>query len=170
MRDLSRNPAAALKRVQAGERLVVCWHRRPIATLQPLDGCVVEPFTGREYDVEGSPLGDASQEANKLSSIEQDLLVRGQRGHRFSPSNISHEWGGRQIREALDDLALRGLIHRSDLGWRLTGRGWLLREALVGHDTFDPQREWQGSKWTDAALRRMAAWRLEPPERAEPQS
>ena len=161
MRELNRNPSGVLERIKMGERLIVRSHRRPVATLQPLNGCVVQPFAEGEYDIEGSPLGDASEEARKLSGVEQDLLVRGQRGHRFFPSNISGAWQSSELREALDALGLRGLIHKGDLGWRLTGRGWLLREALIGQETFDPQIEWKGSKSTYHQIRRAGAWRLE---------
>ena len=44
VRDLNRNPGEILARVRHGERFIVCWHRQPVATLQPLDGFAVDPF------------------------------------------------------------------------------------------------------------------------------
>jgi len=35
IRDLSRTPGGVIQRVLRGERLIVCRHGHPIATLQP---------------------------------------------------------------------------------------------------------------------------------------
>ena len=44
--DLSRSPRRVLDRIAGGERLLVTCHGRPLATLQPLDGVVWQPFAG----------------------------------------------------------------------------------------------------------------------------
>ena len=163
VRELARQPAVVLRRVQDGERLIVCSHRRPVATLQPLDGCVVQPFEGAEYDIHGSPLGDAQQEATKLPQIEQEILVYGQKRDRFSPWLIAPQWDRDQLRDAIDDLALRGLIRKIDVGWRLTGRGWILREALVGREDPAFPDGWREllSPGMYRCLRSETAWRIE---------
>ncbi|MDQ4143973.1 MAG: hypothetical protein M3198_09565 [Actinomycetota bacterium] len=42
--------------------------------MQPLNGCVVQPFQGREFNVYGSPLGDVASEATELLEVERDLI------------------------------------------------------------------------------------------------
>lgn len=72
--DLSRQPHVVLERVARGERLVVCRHKRPIATLQPLDGYVFQPFSGTAHDVFGWPIGGIDAEIAKLSEAQRVLL------------------------------------------------------------------------------------------------
>lgn len=69
--DLSRTPRAVLERVQRGERLIVSCHGHPLATLQPLDGVVVQPFTDRGHDIFGWPVGDEAKECAKLSELQR---------------------------------------------------------------------------------------------------
>jgi prevent-host-death family protein len=136
VRDLSRKPGEVLRRVELGERLLLCSYGRPVATLQPLDGCVVQPFEGAEFDVYGSPLGDASEEASKLEEIEKEMLIAGQKLDRFHPGRIRPHWRGGQVSAAVASLKERGLLRKTPRGLRLTGRGWLMREALAPEDPF----------------------------------
>jgi antitoxin (DNA-binding transcriptional repressor) of toxin-antitoxin stability system len=123
VRDLVRNPAAVLERVAHGERFIVCRHRRPIATLQPIDGWVGDIEGRRPCDIYGFPIGDPEGEAAKLSGLEKDLLVNVKRG-RFI-------FSGPGFREAMDDLVLRGFARKSqNRGMVVTGRGIVLREWL----------------------------------------
>ena len=131
VRDLNRRPGEILARVRAGERFVVCHHRRPVATLQPLDGVVVQPFAGSEYDIEGSRLGDARDEAAKLGEVERDLLARGVWRGRVLAGRIAERWSWGETMGALDELRLRGLAMKTHAGYVPTGRGWLLHEALA---------------------------------------
>ena len=142
VRELSRKPGEVLRRVELGERLLLCCHGRPVATLQPLDGCVVQPFVGAEFDIYGSPLGDASDEASKLEEIEKEMLVRGQWLDRFTPGRIrpGREWG--EVSATIAALQERGLLRKTPRGLRLTGRGWLMREALAPEDPFAEDAWW----------------------------
>ncbi len=66
--DLSRSPGKVLDRVARGERLIVCRHQRPVATLQPLDGVVVQ-LGARAHDIYGRPIGGPLEETEKLDEI-----------------------------------------------------------------------------------------------------
>lgn len=127
--DLNKKPGELLDRVLGGERFVVYRHRRPVATLQPLNGCVVQPCDGAQHDVAGSPLGDASREVDKLSSVQQALLLDGISLGRIVTSKLPRD-EFQQARQAMEDLVLRGLARRSERGTILTGRGMVLREEL----------------------------------------
>ena len=121
-----RNPAAVLGRVSRGERFLVCRHRRPVATLQPITGWVVDGSGEHDCDIYGSPLGDQRREVEKLSQLHRELLLSTDgRSQRFI-------YGGQPgYREAIDDLTLRGLARRSQhRGMVLTGRGIVLKEWL----------------------------------------
>lgn len=133
IRELSRSPGEVLARVAAGERLLVCRHGKPLATLQPLDGYVFQPFTGTAHDVFGWPIGCIDDEIAKLSRAQRVLLRDCYRRWRL--------WAGRLpdgLREnpmgILKDLALRGLARKTTCGWELTGRGLALHEALQHRD------------------------------------
>lgn len=75
--DLSRKPGEVLSRVRRGERLVVVRHKDPIATLQPLDGFVSQPFGGAAHDVFGWPIGGLDEEIEKLTDCGLELTGRG---------------------------------------------------------------------------------------------
>ena len=75
MRELSRSPRTVLDRIMRGERMIVCRYGHPIATLQPLTGCVTQPFEGKEYDVFGSPLGEVDRQIARLRPIEKKILT-----------------------------------------------------------------------------------------------
>jgi prevent-host-death family protein len=129
VRDLSRTPREFLDRVAAGERFVVCRHGRPLATLQPLDGYVFQPFEGTAHDLFGWPIGGIDDEIAKLSRAQQVLLR--------DCYNRWRLWSGRlpehlmvNIMGMLRDLELRGLAKKTDCGWELTGRGLAMHEAL----------------------------------------
>jgi len=127
MRDLSRNPGRALKRVMRGERLIVTRHGHPVGTLQPLNGCVTQPFEAQEYDLKGSLAEDLDQEIARLSPLEKKILMDGVRWDRLWLSRIPD--GG--CFAVLEDWELRGLARRTPRGRVLTGRSMLLREALL---------------------------------------
>ena len=130
--ELSRNPGAALDRVARGERLIVCCRNRPIATLQPLDGFVLQPFTTIAHDIFGWPIGGAAQELAKLTHAQRLLLVDGYRNGRLMTSVPGHRFEGREASEAIDDLKLRGMARRvTNRGTELTARGLAMRELLL---------------------------------------
>jgi prevent-host-death family protein len=130
MRELSREPGEVLVRVLKGERLIVCRHGHPVATLQPLDGCVTQPFTGTEHDVLGSPLGDIDREIAKLRPIEKRMLMDGVKWDRIRPG-LPIKVDFSEAMAMLNDWELRGLARRGKRGWLVTGRAVMLREALL---------------------------------------
>lgn len=75
--DLSRSPGEVLDRVARGERLIICRHKRPIATLQPLDGLVLQPFTGNAHDIFGWQVAGAARELAKLTHVQRLLWSMG---------------------------------------------------------------------------------------------
>ncbi|MEA2453729.1 MAG: Antitoxin Phd YefM, type toxin-antitoxin system [Actinomycetota bacterium] len=123
VRDLVRNPAQVLERVERGERFIVCRHRRPVATLQPIDGWVGDIDGRKPCDIYGFPIGDPEAEASKLSDLQKHLLVNVRLG-RFI-------FSGEGYQEAIDDLTLRGMARKSShRGMVITGRGIVLSEWL----------------------------------------
>ena len=130
--DLNQRLRAVLARVERGERLIVCRHRRPVATLQPLDGVVVQPFTGGAHDVFGWPCGGALEEAAKLSPCARELVKT---SNSLLQMVVTHVWhfSHDEIGAAREELMLRGLVRRGEIGgtW-MTPRGLALKEALTG--------------------------------------
>ncbi|HYP24448.1 MAG TPA: type II toxin-antitoxin system prevent-host-death family antitoxin [Actinomycetota bacterium] len=133
IRDLSRRPNEVLRRVTAGERLIVCRHKKPVATLQPLDGYVFQPFDGTARDVFGWPVGGIYDEIAKLSEAQRVLLRDGYRRWRLWSGRVPSDVPGDR-RTMLSDLAVRGLAKKTEFGWELTGRGLAMHEALQGRD------------------------------------
>ena len=131
VRELSRRPGRVLARVVRGERLLVCSRGRPIATLQPLDGVVVQPLVPAEYDPKGSPLSDAAAEVQKLSEVQCELLRSCIVIDRFVPTRLGVGYKGEEVARAMDDLIQRGLARHSGRGRLVTGRGLVLHEHLV---------------------------------------
>ena len=129
--DLSRTPRRVLDRVAKGERLIVACHGRPLATLQPLDGVVWQPFTSSVHDIYGWPVTGASDECEKLSEAQRALLSDGVRGGRLVPTRLlgSFEFVG--LIRSIENMAIRGLVRRTHRGWELTGRGMTIRETLT---------------------------------------
>jgi len=127
IRDLSRNWRGVMDRVLRGERLIVSRHGHPIATLQPLNGCVTQPFEGRQYDVKGSPLQTIDHEIAKLRPDEKKLLMDAVKGDRI--------WGASgaipNLSKVMSDWEVRGLVRKTRRGRVLTGRAMVLREALL---------------------------------------
>lgn len=129
VRDLVRRPAKVLERVARGERFIVCRHRRPVATLQPIDGWVIDARAENECDIHGSPLGDQRREAEKLSRTQKELLLGTNPLQRFIFTGHSDH------RAAMTDLVLRGFARRSsNRGMVLTGRGMVMKEWLEKAD------------------------------------
>jgi antitoxin (DNA-binding transcriptional repressor) of toxin-antitoxin stability system len=116
-----------LDRVARGERLIVLCHKKPVATLQPLDGTVVQPFGGEARDVYGRALGSPDIELSKLEDSHHQLLLSTVRRGVIKVTNLS---GSFDWEKGIEELSLRGLASRTTRGWELTGRGILLREAL----------------------------------------
>lgn len=127
MRELSRAPRRVLERVFRGERLIVCRHGHPVATLQPLNGCVTQPLGGPEHDVVGSPLGDISQEIAKLRPLEKKILMECVKWDRIHYSTLA----GPDMNKTLREWEVRGLARKTRRGRILSGRGMILREALL---------------------------------------
>lgn len=130
LRDLTRQPGPFVDRVARGERFIVTKHGRPIATLQPLDGYVVDPRAGVESDICGSPLGNPRAEAEKLTRVQREMLRNANRLHQVTTADIPHSERGWRVE--MDELELRGLAKRTETrhGLYLTGRGMVLQEWL----------------------------------------
>lgn len=109
----------------------MCRYKKPLATLQPLDGFVFQPFEGTAHDVFGWPIGGIQDEIAKLTEAQRVLLRDGYVRWRLWSGRVPREVEGDR-RTMLTDLALRGLAKKTELGWELTGRGLALREALLG--------------------------------------
>jgi prevent-host-death family protein len=129
--DLSRNPGRVLRRIERGERLVVCRKGKPLATLQPLDGFVFQPFEGTAHDVFGWPIGGIEEEAGKLSDLQRQLLLHGYRQWRIWPARVMDRAEWSLCIGALEEMRVRGLVTKTECGNELTGRGLALREALL---------------------------------------
>ncbi len=127
--DLSRNPKEVLGRVARGERLLVARHGELVATLQPLDGYVFQPFKGTAHDVFGWPVGGIDDEIAKLTEAQQVLLRDCYKQWRLWPFRLPDELI-HDLRGTLLDLTVRGLIRKTDCGLQLTARGLALHEAL----------------------------------------
>jgi prevent-host-death family protein len=139
VRDLVRNPAEVLERVARGERFIVCRHRLPVATLQPIEGWVGDERGENECDIHGSPLGDQRREAGKLSKTQKEMLLGTNRLQRYI-----HQ-GQSDFRPAMEDLVLRGLARQSShRGMVLTGRGMVMKEWLLQHEPHMARAVFQG--------------------------
>ncbi len=129
--DLSRAPGHVLERVARGERLLVCRHKRPVATLQPLDGFLFQPLTGTTRDVFGWPIGGVADEAGKLSDLQRTLLRdciwNGAIRLGWAASGLS----GPELHRALEEMVVTGLLRPTYRGKELTARGLALREWLI---------------------------------------
>jgi hypothetical protein len=132
-----------LERVEHGERLIVCRHRLPVATLQPLNGVIRQPFDGRDYDVTGSPLGNMSVEVEKLTELEIQLLITS-KWDRFVVGRVADVFGWADSVRALEKMRLRGLAERTERGWVPRGRGMMLREELLARGDVAPV--WPGRR------------------------
>ena len=130
MRELSREPGEVLRKVLEGQRLIVSRHGHPVATLQPLDGCVTQPFTQTQHDVVGSPLGTLDREIAKLRPIEKRILMKAVRHDRIHPTWVTGFDSG-EVMRVIRDWQLRGLARKSKRGLIVTGRSLMLREALM---------------------------------------
>jgi antitoxin (DNA-binding transcriptional repressor) of toxin-antitoxin stability system len=140
---LNQKTGEILDRVMRDERLIICRHRRPIATLQPLDGLVTQPLEGRDYDITGSPLGSGSVELEKLPEPERALLLDAVSHGRLIPNRVAWDHDTNAHRLALESLVIRGLVKRSSSrGHVLTGRGLVLREELFVQAGRDPTDCW----------------------------
>jgi antitoxin (DNA-binding transcriptional repressor) of toxin-antitoxin stability system len=129
--ELSRSPGVVLERVARGERLIICRHKRPVATLQPLDGYVLQPFSANAHDIFGWPIGGAADEAAKLTGAQRALLVEGFRHARLITSIPETPFGLGELNRGMADLVLRGMARRTYRGCELTGRGMAMREFLL---------------------------------------
>lgn len=143
VRELSRDAREVLDRVLRGERLIVARHGRPIATLQPLDGIVVQPLSGHDCDVTGSPLGDRETELAKLSELQRQLLRDGGEFDRIYPMRIARENDLSDVLRALEGLGVRGLARKTSRGWVVSGRGMILREILLSAAGRSEEATWR---------------------------
>ncbi|MDQ3982186.1 MAG: type II toxin-antitoxin system Phd/YefM family antitoxin [Actinomycetota bacterium] len=110
--ELSKRPAKILGRVARGERFIVCRHNEPVATLQPLDGYVLQPFDGTAHDIFGWAIRGAADEIEKLSEAERRLLLDGYRDWRLRPTRTTREFDFGVLNRAIEDMGLRGLAER----------------------------------------------------------
>jgi antitoxin (DNA-binding transcriptional repressor) of toxin-antitoxin stability system len=129
--DLSRSPRRVLDRIARGERLLVTCHGRPLATLQPLDGVVWQPFTGGVHDIYGWSVTGAIEECDKLSEAQRELLREGVRWGRLVPARLHEDYDFVELIRSIENMHIRGLVRRTTRGWELTGRGMALRETLI---------------------------------------
>lgn len=119
-----------LERILRGERLIVCRYGHPVATLQPLTGCVTQPFESATYDIAGSPFGDADRQIAQLRPAEKKLLMDGVARGRFIHGRVRHS-DFAEVYRALQTWEVRGLARRTRSGLRPTGLAWFLRERLL---------------------------------------
>lgn len=157
--ELSRSPGRVLERIARGERLLVCRHKRPIATLQPLDGYVLQPLTGNSHDVFGWPVGGIDEVASRLSETQRLLLLDGYRMYRLKTSVPDRTLDPGEAHRAIDDLIVRGMAERTDRGVELTARGFAIREHLLKTSARpgQPKASLVGlppPPWADTSLRR----------------
>lgn len=141
IRQLSRDPGGVLARVARGERLLVRRHKKVVATIQPIAGSVVLPHVPRELSVDGSPLGDAQEEAAKLTRAEKLLLTDAVGVTRIIPVRVSRpsvRW-----QEVLELMEAKGLVRKSPIGWILRGRGMVLREVLLAEAGMLEEDTWR---------------------------
>ncbi|HEX2296835.1 MAG TPA: hypothetical protein VHN37_16200 [Actinomycetota bacterium] len=117
-----------------GERFVVCRHGKALATLQPLDGYVFQPFEGTAQDVFGWPIGGIDDEIAKLNLAQRLVLRDCYSDWRLRPFRLP-EHLIKHVPGMLDDFTLRGLARKTPRGWELTGRGLALHEALQREKT-----------------------------------
>lgn len=128
--ELSRSPHKVLERVAGGERLIVVRHKCPVATLQPLDGVVLQ-LGVRAQDIYGWPVDTALEEATKLSEMQRALTMEITRDGRLRPMGLARRFDFGALIKAIEEMSLKGLAKRTERGWELTGRGMVLREALL---------------------------------------
>jgi antitoxin (DNA-binding transcriptional repressor) of toxin-antitoxin stability system len=129
--ELSREPGRVLERIRRGERLIVCRHRHAIATLQPLDGYVTQPFEGKVANLDGSPVRDLQAELDALEPIEKELLMDCVRMGRIVTGGVGDREGVGPG-DVLEQWQLRGLARKvSGYGNFATARALILREALL---------------------------------------
>ncbi|MPZ92678.1 MAG: hypothetical protein GEU68_13835 [Actinobacteria bacterium] len=76
-------------------------------------------------------MGGASQECAKLSEAQRALLSDGVRQWRLVPMRLHERYEFAELIRSIEDMALRGLVHRAGRGWELTARGAALRETLM---------------------------------------
>ena len=137
--ELSRKPADVVRRVMRGERLIISRRNRAIATLQPLDGYVFQPFAGTAHDIFGWPIGGVEDEIAKLSEPQRQLLLRGVRTWRVWPTRLWDQFDGPVVLKALEEMRLLGLVIKTERGNELTGRGLARREALLRMEGREPE-------------------------------
>lgn len=119
--------------------MLVSCHGRPVATLQPLDGVVVQPFTGGAHDIFGWPAGGALAEADKLTEIQRALLTHGVvRRIRVAPTRLWGPFEEAEVADCVRQIQVEGIAKRTSRGLELTARGMALREALGRRDGLDP--------------------------------
>ncbi|MGH2756431.1 MAG: type II toxin-antitoxin system Phd/YefM family antitoxin [Actinomycetota bacterium] len=140
LRQLNRDPGGVFERVRRGERLIVLRHKRPIATIQPVDGFSGQPLIKRETSIDGSPLGDVSEETDRLTDVERSLLVDAVGINKIHPARLS-QFG--EAVDALKEMELRGLVRKSPIGWVLRGRGMMLREVLLARAGLREEDTWR---------------------------
>lgn len=129
--ELSREPGRVLDRIRRGERLIVCRHRHPIATLQPLDGYVTQPFEGKVTNLDGTPLRDLETELDGLQPVEKELLMDCIRRGRIVSGGFGYHDGVRPV-DVLEQWRLCGLARTlPGFGTFATARALVLREALL---------------------------------------
>jgi antitoxin (DNA-binding transcriptional repressor) of toxin-antitoxin stability system len=144
--DLSRSPRRILDRVARGERFIVYCHKQPVATLQPLDGVVAQPFAAGAHDIYGNAIGSLEEECDKLSETQRALLTTGVDRWKIVPGRVNPrvaqpiDWG--LLIRSIEEMGLMGLAKRTHRGWELTGRGMMLRETLLQEGArSEPARE-----------------------------
>lgn len=131
--ELGRNPSRVLARVRRGERFIVCRHRVPIATIQPLNSAIRQPFDPVTYDIEGCPVPDLRSMAVALPAIVKDLLLSCNAEYnvdKFRAGHLCEKWPLDSISDAFDQMRTRGLAKKTARGWVATGLGLALKDEL----------------------------------------
>ena len=101
IRELSRGPGDVLDRVGRGERFVVCRRGRPVATLQPLDGVVVQLSPARSSTSRALPWGIRKDQRGLVLTgrgmmLREALLARIDAADRWTWRTI-HKPGRRSV-------------------------------------------------------------------------
>lgn len=72
-----------------------------------------------------------------LDRVQRELLSDGVRGGRLVPARLSERFEFVDLIRSIENMAIRGLVRRTNRGWELTGRGMTIRETLMPGDAAD---------------------------------
>lgn len=103
----------------------------PAVTTSDLSRRPWQPFTSSFHDIYGWPVTGVSDECEKLSEAQRKLLSDGVRGGRLVPARLHGSFEFVYLIRAIENMAIRGLVEKTNRGWELTGRGVTIKETLT---------------------------------------